>query len=116
MKIAFQADNDLDQTILKALWQIEPAIDFWSANELDLHELDDLTVLELAALEKRILVSSDQSTMPYFFAEFIQNNVSYGLIIAPQSLKMNLVVEELLLIWSASEPEEWKNRIAYLPL
>jgi hypothetical protein len=32
MNIAFQADNDLDQTILRALWQIEPTIDFWAAN------------------------------------------------------------------------------------
>ncbi len=45
MNIAFQADKDFDQTILRALWQIEPTIDFWAANELDLHGLDDLTVL-----------------------------------------------------------------------
>lgn len=116
MNIAFQADNDLDQTILRALWQIEPSIDFWATNELDLHGLDDLAVLELAALEKRILVSSDQSTMPLHFAEFIQTNTSYGLLIAPQSLPLNIVVEEILMIWAASAFEEWIDRIAYLPL
>ncbi len=98
MNIAFQADNDLDQTILRTLWHIEPKIDFWTANELDLHGLDDLAVLELAALEKRVLVSSDQSTMPIYFAEFIQTNTSYGLLIAPQSLSSNVVVNEILMI------------------
>jgi len=116
MKIAFQADNDLDQTILRNLWNIEPTIDFWTANELDLHGLDDLTVLELAGFQKRILVSSDQSTMPIHFAEFIQTTKSYGVLIVPQTLPVNLVVDEILMIWTASTVEEWIDRIAYLPL
>ena len=116
MNIAFQADNDIDQTIVRILWQVEPAIDFRTAAEVDLHGLDDSTVLSLAALEKRILVSSDQSTMPLHFAEFIQTDTSYGLLIAPQSLSLNVVVDEILMIWTASTVEEWINRIAYLPL
>ena len=116
MKIAFQADNDLDQTILRAIWQIEPLVDFQTAGEINLHGLDDFTVLELAALEKRLLVSSDQSTMPTHFAEFIQSNTSFGVIIAPQSLSLQVVVEEILMIWTASEAEEWLNRISYIPL
>ena len=116
MNIAFQADNDLDQTVLRILWSIEPAIDFWTAAELDLHGLNDLAVLELAALQKRILVSSDQTTMPIHFAEFIQTNTSYGLLIAPQSLPVKIVADEILMIWTASTVEEWMNRIVYLPL
>ncbi len=85
MNIAFQADNDIDQTVVRILWQIEPAVDFQTANEMDLHGLDDLTVLSLAALEKRILVSSDQSTMPLHFAGYIQTDTSYGLLIAAES-------------------------------
>ncbi len=116
MKIAFQADNDFDQTIVRILWQAEPAIAFRTAAEVNLHGLDDPTVLSLAALEKRILVSSDQTTMPFHFAEFIQTETSYGLLIAPQSLNINVVAEEILMIWTASTVEEWINRIAYLPL
>ncbi|HXG82774.1 MAG TPA: DUF5615 family PIN-like protein [Pyrinomonadaceae bacterium] len=116
MNIAFQADNDIDQTIVRILWQTEPSMDFRTAAAVNLHGLDDLAVLELAALEKRILVSSDQSTMPGHFAEFIQTNTSYGLIIAPQSLNLKIVAAEILMIWSASEIEEWINRIVYLPL
>lgn len=98
MKVAFQADNDLDQTILKAIWQVELGIDFRSANEINLHGLDDFTVLELAAFDKRLLVSSDQKTMPYHFAEFIQTQTSYGLLIARQHLPLKTVVEEIVMI------------------
>ncbi len=116
MNISFQADNDIDQTIVRILWQIEPAIDFRTAGQINLHGLDDLTVLSLAALEKRILVSSDQTTMPLHFAEFIQTDTSFGLLIAPQSLNARIVADEILMIWTASSVEEWINRIAYLPL
>jgi hypothetical protein len=116
MKPAFQADNDLDQTVLKAIWQVEPTLDFNPASEMNRHGLDDLTVLELAALEKRILVSSDQKTMPRNFAEFIQNQTSYGAITAKQSLPLNVVAEEILLIWRHNKIEDWINLIAYLPL
>jgi hypothetical protein len=54
--------------------------------------------------------------MPQHFAEFIQHQQSAGLLIVPQHLPYAIVVEELLLIWAASEAEEWINRIAYLPL
>jgi hypothetical protein len=54
--------------------------------------------------------------MPQHFAAFIQNQPSAGLLIIPQHLSYAVVVEELLLIWVASEAEEWINRIAYLPL
>lgn len=116
MKIAFQADNDIDQTIIKALWELEPEIDFQTASDANLHGLDDYTVLELAAFEKRLLISSDQTTMPYHFADFIQSNISYGVIIAPQGLSLNVVVNELLTIWECSEADEWIDRIAFIPL
>jgi hypothetical protein len=40
----------------------------------------------LAAFENRLLISHDQSTMPDHFAEFISENRSSGLFIAPQTL------------------------------
>jgi hypothetical protein len=54
--------------------------------------------------------------MPLHFAEFIQTETSYGLLIAPQSLSINIVVDEILMIWTASTVDEWINRIGYLPL
>jgi len=54
--------------------------------------------------------------MPSEFAEFIINNQSSGVIIVSRKLPTELIINELLLIWAASNSEEWVNRIAKLPL
>jgi hypothetical protein len=41
---------------------------------------------------------------------------SSGVIVIPQKLPVRAEVEDLLLIWTASEAEEWVNRIQILPL
>jgi len=116
MKVRFQADADLHQMIVTALVRREPGVDFQTATAAGLGGLLEPQVLERAATEGRVLVSHDQSTMPQHFAAFTQNQPSAGLLIVPQHLSYAVVVEELLLIWAASETEEWINRIAYLPL
>ena len=116
MKVRFQADADLHQMIVTALVRRGPRVDFHTATAAGLTGLLDPHVLERAATAGYVLVSHDQSTMPQHFAAFIQNQPSAGLLIVPQHLSYAVVVAELLLIWAASEAEEWINRIAYLPL
>src|SRR5215468_9960610 len=116
MSIRFQADADLDQTLVTALLRREPSIDFQTASAAGLADLDDMEVLGIAARDGRILVSHDSRTMPHHFATFLQSQTSAGLLIVPQHLTLVVVVEDLLLIWSASSPEEWVNRICYLAL
>ncbi|HXG68185.1 MAG TPA: DUF5615 family PIN-like protein [Blastocatellia bacterium] len=94
----------------------EPEIDFQSAVAAGLAGLPDPEVLALAASEGRLLVSHDESTMPQHFADFITSQTSAGLLIVSQELPLNLVVEELVLIWAASTADEWVNRICYLPI
>src|SRR5207244_1029587 len=69
-------------------------------------------VLALAAGQDRILVSHDFRTMPQHFADFLQaRGSSPGLLLVPQYLPIGESVEELVLIWCASEAEEWENRV-----
>ncbi len=116
MRIRFQADADLNQIIVRATLRLEPAIDFQTATAAALSGLDDRAVLHAAAQDNRILVSHDLRTMPHHFARFIENEESPGLIIVSQKLPVSQVAEELLLIWLASEPEDWLNQIHTLPL
>jgi predicted nuclease of predicted toxin-antitoxin system len=116
MKIRFQADADLNQIILLATVRREPAIDFQTALAAGLANLSDPEVLTIAAREGRLLVTHDQQTMPRHFAGFITAEVSPGLLIIPQHLSVAAAVEDLLLIWFATQAEEWRNQIGYLPL
>lgn len=116
MKIKFQADADLNQHIVRAMLRREPTVDFQTATLGNLEGILDPEVLQIAASEGRVLVSHDQTTMPTHFAEFISFQTSPGLIIVPKYLSVSIAVENLLLIWAASEAEEWVNRIRYIPI
>ena len=54
--------------------------------------------------------------MPYHFAEFIKESTSSGVIIVSQQISVRQFVEDILLIWSATEMDDWTNRIASIPI
>jgi len=37
-------------------------------------------------------------------------------IVVPRNIPVGVAVEELLLIWAASQAEEWRNRLVWIPL
>jgi hypothetical protein len=116
MKIRYQAHADLNQIIVKATLRLEPTIDFQTAYSAGLAGLDDREVLKLAAEQGRVLVSHDRKTMPTYFGEFIRSENCPGLLIVSQKQPISEVAEDLLLIWLASEPEAWVNRMRSLPI
>ena len=116
MKIRFQADADLNQNIVRATLRREPSIDFQTAHTAGLEGLGDKEVLALAAEQGRVLATHDRKTMPHHFGEFILSRSSPGILIIPQKLPVSQVVDDLILIWAATEAEEWVNRIFVLPL
>ena len=115
MKIRFQADADLNEDIVAGVIRREPGIDFQTATEAELTGVLDEQVLAVAAREHRLLVTHDRKTMPAHFAEFIGREESPGVLIVSQRTSVAVVIEELLLIWEASEAEEYINRICKIP-
>ena len=116
MILRFQADADLNQIILHAVVRRAPALDFHTAAAAGLAGVRDPEVLALAAHDGRVLVTHDQKTMPRHFAAFIATTTSPGVLIIPQRLPIATAVEDLLLIWSTMDAEEWRNTIRFLPL
>jgi hypothetical protein len=116
MKVRFQADADLNEDIVTGIARREPGVDFQTAGEANLRGLPDEQVLALAAQEKRILVTHDRRTMPHHFAEVVASQQSPGVLIVSQKVSVSVAIEELLLVWTASEAEEWINLIVDLPL
>ena len=79
--------------------------------------MNDHKVLALAAERQRVLVSHDAGTMPAHFRAFRNaGKHSSGVFLVPQSLDVGTAIDELLLIWLASEASEWENRLVWLPL
>ncbi|MDB9527176.1 DUF5615 family PIN-like protein [Oscillatoria sp. CS-180] len=117
MKVRFQADADLNEIIVRACQRAEPKIDFQTAASAGILGVSDPEILEIAAKLERVLVTHDRRTMPAYFAERLTDNAfSSGVIVVPQSMTVRAVVDDLVLIWTASEAEDWNNRIRFLPL
>jgi len=73
-------------------------------------------VLSEAAKQGRVLVTHDGSSMPRHSAEFIAKRRSPGVIVVRQNLPIHDAAEDLILIWTATDAEEWTDRIRFLPL
>ena len=116
MNPRFQADADFNEDIVSGVLRRVPEIDFQTANETELENLSDPEVLAIAANEDRILVSHDRRTMPIHFGKFIETQISPGVFLVSQDAEIRKVIEDLILIWAASEAEEYVNSIRTLPL
>lgn len=54
--------------------------------------------------------------MPGHFVEFSASTQSPGVILLREATPISAAIEELVLIWEASEAEEWIGRLAWIPL
>jgi Domain of unknown function (DUF5615) len=118
MRVKFLADANFSRRIIKGVQRREPLLDFQSAEEAGLRGKRDYEVLEIAASQERVLVlvTHDRKTMPDAFGAFATQRQSSGVLIVPQSLPVVVAIEELLLVWGASEAEDWINMISPVPL
>jgi hypothetical protein len=116
VKPRFQADADFNRRIVIGLRRREPAIDFKDAHTGGIVDLPDPAVLLRSAALDRIVVSHDRKTMPAHFAQFLTGHSSPGLIIVPQDLAIGDAIDDLLLLWAATEAEDWRGKVGFLPL
>lgn len=110
-------DQDLDHDILRGLARRIPRLDAVTAFEIGMSTATDTQLLSWAAQAGRIIVTHDRTTMPTHAAELMSegNNIA-GLFIALRSLPLHQVIEELALLITCSNNDEWVNVIRYLPL
>ncbi|MBZ5607656.1 MAG: DUF5615 family PIN-like protein [Acidobacteriia bacterium] len=116
MKVRYQADADLDGRVLRGLKRAAPEMDIQTAVEAGPAGMEDLLVLDIAAKAGRILVSQDRRTMPAHFAHYLLAAKSSGVIPLRGGISIARAIDDLLLIWSASEAEEWTDRLVWMPL
>src|SRR5918912_861949 len=110
-------DHDFDQDILRGLVRRVPDLDAMTAYQAGLSEASDPELLEWAAEEGRVIVTHDHRTMPNYAADrMAAGETVAGLIVVSRRLPISRVIDELEVIVSCSEAEEWENIIRHLPL
>ena len=117
MTVRFVADEDIDVGIVQGLRSREPAIDILDVKTAGLRGMTDPALLELAAQQDRIMISHDRETMTLHFCDRVESGKpAPGLfIVRQQPSAIGKIIESLLLVWAASQAEEWRNQITYLP-
>lgn len=117
MTVRFLADEDVDGDIIQGLRSREPAIDILDVKIAGLRGMADPELLELAAQQGRIPVAHDRRTMTRHFRERAgAGKPSPGVFILSQRQSATSeIIESLLLVWTASQADEWRNQIVFLP-
>jgi len=116
-RVRFLADHDLNEHIVAGVVRREPLIEFQRLREVGLREAKDHEILEYAARQGFIVVSHDVNTMPAAaFARIEGGQPLAGLLMVKQTEPVGPIIENLLLIWQASEIQEWKDQVAFLPM
>lgn len=111
------ADHDLNEQIITGVSRREPAVSFSTLRALGLQSSADREVLEFAASEALVVISHDANTMTAAAnARIVARLPMSGLVIAPQRARIGMVIEDLILIWAATDADEWPDRIEFLPL
>ena len=64
-----------------------------------------------------MLVTSNRRSMPVHLQDHLATGHHIpGILVLPPSMTMGAVLQQLLLIWGASEAEEYQDLLLYLPL
>ena len=109
-------DQNFDHDILRELIRRVPQIDAVTAFEIGMSEATDPELLTWAAQNGRVIVTFDRRTMPIHAADLMSEGENIaGVFVVLRRLPLHQVIEDLELMITCSENDEWVNVIRYLP-
>src|SRR5437868_13197214 len=106
------ADEHIPTALIKALMLRESALDIVRAIDKGLGGLDDPTILDWAANEKRVIITRDVNTMTkYGYERLAAGLFMPGMIVITTDRVSRRIVEDILVWLEASTPEELASDI-----
>ena len=119
--LRFLADHNFNFDVVRGLRRRAAeegfAVDIVTAREVGLAAADDPRLLEWAAAERRIVLSSDVNTLIGFAWDRVRaGEPKPGVFAARQDSAIRQLIDDLLLLAECTEPAEWSDRVTYLPL
>ena len=111
------SDEDVPGDIVRGLRQRQPSLDVVRVQEVGLMGVADPDVLEWAAQQGRQIFTRDRSTMTaHAYDRIIQGLPMPGVFVLPEAMPIGQAVTELEMIALASESDEWRDRVVFLPV
>lgn len=111
------ADENLNHDLIRGVLRRMPSLDLVRVQDVGLREVDDPSVLEWAARERRITLTHDVNTMTAFAFDRIRRNQAMpGMFVVTQQAALATVIADILLIAECSDSSEYEGQVIYLPL
>jgi len=111
------SDEDFNGRIVRGLRLRQPDLDIVRVQEAGLSGAPDPGVLEWAAIENRLMLTHDASTMTkYAYQRAANNQPMPGIIEAGQDVPIGRAIEDILILANCSFDGEWEGQVIHLPL
>jgi predicted nuclease of predicted toxin-antitoxin system len=115
--LRFLSDENFNGDIVRGLFLRQSNLDLLRVQDVGLRELDDPAILDWAAINERILLTHDRATMPDFaYDRLLKGQPMSGVFLINDRMPTRQAIDELLLLNTCSQQEEWKGIVLYLPL
>lgn len=118
-KIRYLLDENVNPILRFELLRREPSLTVWQIGMLGAPDYGtpDPEILIWCEENSFILITHNRKSMPVHLQDHLaQGRQAAGILVLNESMSVGETIEELLLIASASEFEEYQNLILYLPI
>jgi hypothetical protein len=117
--IRFLLDENVDPLFRHELLRREPSLVVWRVGDISAPPDSTLDPDILIWCEQNafVLVTNNRKSMPPHLQDHLaQGRHIPGLLVLNPKMSVGETIEELALIWGASEDEEYLDRISFLPV
>ena len=115
----FLLDENVSLIIQTQLEQMEPTRRVYAIGDgvAPPKGTSDPDILSWIETHGCMLITNNRSTMPaHLEAHLARGQHVPGIVQLPRRMNVGLILENLLLIWGTSLPNEYQDQIVYLPL
>ena len=115
--LRFAADENFNRDIVRGLVRRKPDLDIVRVQDAGLAGADDLSVLEWAAVQGRVVITHDVSTLTkHVYDRVAAGRPMPGVFEVVSGASVGSAIDDLLLLAECSHEGEWEGQVRYLPL
>jgi predicted nuclease of predicted toxin-antitoxin system len=110
------SDECFDGRIVRGLHRVAPALDLVRVQDVGLSGVGDPSILAWAAAEDRILLTHDRQTIPGFaYGRIRAGKPMPGVFVINDKVPVRDAIDAIRLADGASQPDDWRDRVEFLP-
>lgn len=118
-RFRYLLDEDTPHAIRDQLLRHAPEMEILAVGDAAAPSLgaSDFEILRWVDREGYVLVSRNRRTLPQHLQEYLEAGGHVpGIFLLRRRYTLGQIIEDLILIWEAGDPEEYRDRVEYLPL